>query len=207
MAKKLVDLSQSGLHVTLDNTEELEKAINLLLQSECLVGYPEETTERPDDPVSNPLKITNAALAYIHDNGAPEAHIPARPFMEPGMESVKDEVTTTLAKAAQYALAGRPEQVARGFERVGLIAVKGIQSTIRAGVPPPLADATLRMRAAKGRKGANKELERRAKGLAPGMFNATPLMDTNEMLKSTSYVVRKARVTRRTKFSSKYGSK
>lgn len=206
MAKKLVDFKQDGLHVTLDNTEELEKAINLLLMSEVLVGFPEETTDRPDDPVSNPMKITNASLGYIHDNGAPEAHIPARPFMEPGMKSVEGQVTDTLAKAAQYALAGRSEAVGRGFERVGLIAVKGIQTTIRQGIPPPLADSTLRARAKKGRAGANKELERRAKGLAPGMHNAVPLMDTNEMLKSVSYVVRKARNVRRTNFSSKYGS-
>lgn len=190
MGKKLVDLNQSGLHVTLDNGEELKRAIAMLVGKEVLVGFPAETTDRPDDPVSNPLKITNAALGYIHDNGAPEQHIPARPFMEPGIASVKDEITDTLAKGAQYALAGRSEAVDRGFERAGLIAVKGIQSTIRAGIPPPLADSTLRARAKKGRAGANRELERRAKGLAPGMYQAVPLMDTNEMLKSVSYVVR-----------------
>ena len=190
MAKKpLFNPNESGLHIVMDSTEDLVKAIALLTKNEVLVGFPEETTDR-DDPASAALGITNAALGYIHDNGAPEQHIPARPFMEPGMARAVDDVTDTLARAAEYALASKPEMTAKGFDQAGLQAVKGIQTVIREGIAPALADSTLRARAAKGRKGAAKELGRRERGLAPGMFGAIPLMDTNEMLKSVSYVVR-----------------
>ena len=193
MAKRLVNLKESGLQVLMDNTDELNRALMLLVQREVLVGYPEDTTDRPPDDNGLPTPVTNAALAYIHDNGAPEVNIPARPFMLPGIESVLEPITDTLAKAAQYALAGQTTKVEQGFERVGFLGVQGIQGAIRRGVPPPLADATLRERARRGRKGAQKELDRRAKGLPPGIELATPLMDTNEMLKSTNYVIRRRR--------------
>lgn len=189
MAKKLYNDSKNGLHVKADNMPELRAALRVLMRDEVLVGYPEDTTER-DDPESKAQGITNASLAYIHDNGAPEANIPARPFMIPGIEACQEQVTSILARSAQYVLAGNVSKVKEGFERVGLAAVGSIQSTIRNGIGPALAEVTLIKRAAKGRKGAQAELDRRAEGYAPGLDLATPLMDTNEMLKSTNYVVR-----------------
>lgn len=186
MGKRLTNISAAGMHVTVDNTDELRRQLLALVTLETLVGVPNENTER-DDPASQ--DVTNATLAYIHDNGAPR--IPARPFMLPGMENAKDEVTNVLAKTAQYALYNNGAKVLEGFERVGMIASKEIRNVIRAGIAPPLAPRTLRARAAKGRKGAAEELRRRAKGLAPELALATPLMDTNEMLKSITYVVRK----------------
>lgn len=177
----------SGLKVKYDGFEALEKSIARLARDEVLVGFPEDTTQR-DDPDSK--DVTNAALGYIHDNGAPEANIPARPFMIPGITRVMPKVEATLHKMAQYGLAGDVAKIDEGFERIGFLGVDGITSTIREGVPPPLAELTLKKRAAKGRKGAQAELNRRAAGYGPSLQLATPLMDTNEMLKSVTYVVR-----------------
>lgn len=191
MAKKLYNDKQNGMHVAQDNMPELLATLKLLTNTEVLVGFPEETTKR-DDPESQAQGITNAAIAYIHDHGAPDAKIPQRQFMTPGIESRLPEITELLAKTAKYVLAGAGKvKVEEGFNRVGLKAVNGIQSAIRAGIPPPLADSTVKARASKGRKGAQKELDRRANGLAPGLRYATPLMDTGEMLKSVTYVIRK----------------
>lgn len=190
MAKKIIPAGKSGLFNSIDNLPELRKTLKRLVRDEVLVGVPEEKTER-DDPVSQAHDITNAALAYIHDNGAPEAKIPARPFMLPGMARSKDEVTATLTKTAQYALVGDMGKIEQGYERVGLIVVDNIQATIQEGIPPPLAKRTLQARAAKGRKGAQLELDRREQGINPGVDLAKPLIDTAEMLKSISYVIRR----------------
>lgn len=179
---------KSGLTVRTDSLQGLRDALAVLVRDEVLVGVPEETTERP--PGVDKFEVTNASLAYIHDNGAPEAKIPARPFMIPGIESVRDKVTKRLARAAQLVLSGDVKKVEDSYQAVGLEAQLAIQMRIRSGVPPPLADSTVRARARKGRKGAQAELNRRAAGYGPSLQLATPLMDTNEMLKSITYVVR-----------------
>lgn len=192
MARKLYNDKLNGLHMTVDNIGELDEAIRSLIRNEVLVGVPDETTER-DDAESKAAGLTNASLAYIHDNGAPEANIPARPFMIPGMTEAVGEVTQILTKAAEYALQSKPGKVAEGFQRIGTIAVQKITDHIRAGIPPPLADATLRARDRRTKKGsesAQKEIERRAAGLPPSTEFAIPLIDTQEMLKSITWVIR-----------------
>ncbi len=177
-----------GLKVKYDGMPALQEAVARLARDEVLVGFPEDTTMR-DDPESK--DVTNAALGYIHDNGAPEANIPARPFMIPGINKAMPKVESILKRMAQHGLAGDTAKIDEGFERIGFMGVDGITSTIREGVPPPLAELTLKKRAAKGRKGAQAELNRRAAGYGASLQLATPLMDTNEMLKSVTYVVRK----------------
>lgn len=180
----------NGLRVKFDGMPALKAALDILARDEVLVGFPEDTTDRPPDPTAGPDPITNATLGYIHDNGAPEANIPARPFMIPGIENANAKNTEILAKTAQYVLAGQPNKVAEGYQRVGLGTVDSIQKVIIAGIPPALADYTVRKRAAKGRKGAQAELNRRAAGYGPSLMLAKPLVDTGEMLKSINYVVR-----------------
>lgn len=189
MGKKLTNDKSNGLHVKADNLPELRALIKRLARDEVLVGVPETKTER-DDPESKAAGITNAALAYIHDNGAPEQNIPARPFMIPGMQDAQAKTADLLAKTARYALGGRIEKIDEGFTRVGFAVVDAIQKRIVAGIPPPLADLTVKRRAAKGRKGAQAELNRRAAGLGASLQLAKPLVDTGEMLKSITFVVR-----------------
>lgn len=190
VAKKIVP-NGSGLFITQDNLGELRKSILRLARDEVLVGVPAETTVRPDAIEGG--KVNNATLAYIHDNGAPEARIPQRPFMIPAIEAQKDNVTDILAKTAQYGLALQPSEakIDEGFDRVGMAVVGEMREIIAAGIAPALAPATLRARAAKGRKGAQLELDRRAAGLPPGMDLATPLLDTGEMNKSLTWVIRR----------------
>lgn len=180
---------QNGLRVTIDTLPDLQAALAILVRDEVLVGVPEETTERTEED-GTPSPITSAALAYIHDNGAPEVNIPPRPFMIPGIERAQGAVTDLLAKQAQYVLTGNTNKVQEGFERVGLTVVNSIQHVINEGVPPPLADATVRRREAKGRKVAAAEMARRDAGLGASLTLAKPLIDTAEMLKSITYVVR-----------------
>jgi hypothetical protein len=166
-----------------------------LVDVEVLVGFPEDTTTRPEDPddphSSAASDITNASLAYIHDNGMPEQNIPARPFMIPAIKSVQPKITEKLGQILKAVVAGKGINViAQGMTQVGIIGKLAIQNTINAGIGPPLADSTLRARARKGRKGAQAELDRRANGEAPGMALAKPLVDSSEMRNAASYAIR-----------------
>jgi hypothetical protein len=172
------------------DVKELTAALLKVADVEVLAGFPEDTTDRPpEDGV--PSNITNASLAYIHDQGAPESNIPARPFMCPAMEAVKDRIADKMGQILKAAIndAGSAK-MAQGFTQLGIIAKLSIQKTINAGIDPALAESTLRARARKGRKGAQKELDNRAKGLAPSTLFAKPLVDTGELRDSASYAIR-----------------
>lgn len=183
--------NDTGVKITKNNLKDVLAAVMALASSEVLVGVPEETTDaREAEPGEKP--ITNAALAYIHDNGAPESGIPARPFMLPGMQSAEKEVEKHLSGAMKAAMRGNATMAEGQMQAAGLRAQLGIQNKIKEGIPPPLALSTLKRRAAKGRKGAAYELERLGKGLDPiaGMQLAKPLIDTGDMLKSIKFVIR-----------------
>lgn len=187
-----------NLKMVRDDLESLRSQIEELTELEILVGFPEETTGR-EASEDEPEGITNAALGYIHDNGEPERNIPARPFMIPAMQEVEGRVTEALTQTARRVLLARGKRkvdVAVYFERIGSIVELAIKNKINEGIPPPLSDATLRARAARGRMGAMWELAWRAAGAPPGVDGlAKPLVDTAQMRNSVRYVVRRRRRT------------
>jgi hypothetical protein len=184
-----------NLKITRDQTDELFAAISMLAELDVLAGFPEESSERNGTEDTLPQSITNAALGYIHDNGAPEQNIPQRPFMLPAMQEVRGKVTDKLTQIARRVVVGHNPRTAKqvvkqGLEQVGSAVEIAIKMKINEGVPPPLAESTLKKRAAKGRKGAQKELDARAKGEAPSTANAKPLIDTAQMRNAVKYVIR-----------------
>lgn len=196
MAAKL----PSNLKVTSDSLADLRLAIRDLAAHEVLVGFPDETADRQDDTgamkgskavLGAASEITNASLGYIHDKGAPEANIPARPFMEPGVMSKREKIVDELERAAASVLRDPRADVFARLQRVGVAAVLGIKGKINEGVPPPLSERTLRERARKGREGAMWELAWRAAGAPAGVELAKPLVDTAQMRNAVSFVVRK----------------
>lgn len=190
---KKLPASGTGVLLKTDNLAQLIADMKLLAGTEVLVGFPEDTTDRDD---GSPL--TNAARGYIHDNGAPEQNIPARPFMLPGMKDAEIEVTRRLARTAQSVLKNsqkdtpKKDIVEKGLHRVGAAARDAIKAKISEGIPPPLADSTLQARARKypSRKGEKAELLVRSWGVAPSTEFAKPLIDTGEMQNSVNYVIR-----------------
>jgi hypothetical protein len=184
----------SGVKVTkLKDPGAIMKALGRMAENEVLVGFPEASTQRKEEPEEEAQGLTNAALGYIHDNGAPEANIPARPFMVPGIQKATKRIVAIAKKTAAKALEpGEDAQgtIDQGLHAMGLVATASIKGVINSGIDPPLADSTLRARAARGRKGAKKELERRAKGLPAGKALAKPLVDTAQMRNAVNYVVR-----------------
>ena len=176
--------------------DDLAADLELLSSLVVLVGVPEETSDRGE-------VITNAVLAYIHDNGAPESNIPARPFMTPGIDRAKQRTQHYLEQTAKDVLRSmsndRIDLVYKGLTKVGLLNQAAIRLTITEGIPPPLADSTLRARLRRfnGRSGEREELDRRkaARKINPlyagGTDLAKPLIDTGELRNSINFVIRK----------------
>lgn len=191
--KQSTKRNDTGAFIQVDNLALLKRDLALLVDSEVLVGVPEGEDSRDDGS-----PIGNAARAYIHDNGAPEANIPARPFMEPGIMSAQVEITKALAVTALSVLKNSQQKqpknniVERGLHAVGMVAVSAIKNKIAEGIPPPLSDRTLRARAAKtpSRKAEREELAARRRGEKAGTDRVKPLIDTGEMMGSIKHVLR-----------------
>lgn len=185
--------AKSGVVKTVSNLAKVMAGINLLAGTDVMVGVPSTKAGRREGP------INNAALAYIHDKGAPAAHIPARPFMEPGIKSVQAKIAAELEKAGPLALQGKVSGVQTTLNRVGIIASQAIKAKISEGIPPPLAPSTIkgRIRRIKGKKRRQKIAVALASGVAPsvqggqpGLF--VPLIVTGALRNSITYVLRKA---------------
>jgi hypothetical protein len=175
--------------VTHDEMASFMKALSKLQSKSVLAGFPEEESPR-QDAEGNPTPITNAALGYIHNTGIPEQNIPARPFMVEGIEDKRIPITDGMEAVGIAALDGHIQGVDKGLMAVALIAKAGIQQKIVDGPFVPLAESTLKARAARGRVGAQEELDSRAAGNAPNPENARPLIDTAQMRNAVQGVVR-----------------
>jgi hypothetical protein len=187
---KVMGDSTNGVRMRVNGMEDLHAAIAALVSDEVLVGFPEDTTKR-DEGAGDDKAITNAAIAYIHDQGAPEVNIPQREFMRPGVLNAQKQIERKLFTVAKQALkGGGREAVERGMHAVGLIAQAAIRSKINEGIPPPLSDRTLRDRARRGRTGAMWELAWREAGAPASTELAKPLIDTAQLRNAVNYVVR-----------------
>lgn len=155
-----------------DFTPALVKSIKLLTKKQVLVGVPAEKAGRR----GKKQKMNNAALALVHDQGSPAQNIPARPFMEPGLRDVNEEIVQRLGQAGKVALRGGEEaDITRALNAVGLTAQKGIRNRINSGPFEPLKPGTLAARRRRGRTGTK------------------PLIDTGQLRNSISYVIEEAR--------------
>lgn len=197
--------NNTGVQVTKHNAEQVSENLRLLANLEVLVGFPEDSTERDPEPGEKEAPITNAALGYIHDNGAPEANIPARPFMGPGIEENRAKIEHALAGALKQGMRGNAVAMEQAMVAAGLTAKLGIQNKIDEGIPPPLADRTLKNRARRGKgssiaMAAKIELERRKQmdklgedpffDIQTALTTARPLIDTGQMRNAVNYVIR-----------------
>lgn len=182
----------SGVVKVTDRLKNLTAGISALTNITVMVGVPEAKGGRKEGQ-----DITNADLAYIHDKGSVIAHIPARPFMEPGIASVKADIARELVNAGNSVLKGE-KKVETFLNRIGIIATRAIKAKITEGIPPPLAPSTIRARIAriKGKKRRQKIAAAQAAGIpdsrqngAEGIF--TPLIVTGQLRNAITYVLRR----------------
>jgi len=179
---------KNAAKLIINNLPKFKLETKQLVANEVLVGVPSENVQRNDSNEPN-----NATLAYIHDNGSPAQNIPARPFMVPGIERVKGEISEILKIGAKTCLDGVNGAGVIALTKVGFLAQSSIRNRINEGIEPPLSEQTLRNRI-KNRtsiKGAKAELKRREKGLLPSAtVEAKPLIATGQLRNSINFVIR-----------------
>lgn len=155
------------LIVQKQGSKKLTAAFRQLEKREVLVGYPAGGEQAEGSHLSL------AALAYIQDQGAPEANIPAREFMAPGIKAAQGAITAQLRKAANAALEGNEAGVQAGQTGAGIAATSSVKLMIDNVLSPALAPKTL---AARKRK---------------GFAGETPLLVTGQLRNGVTFVVTK----------------
>jgi hypothetical protein len=190
-------LPNDRISIIKDEVGDVFKALKKMTGKHVLVGVPEETASRPED------EINNAAIAYIHEFGSPNANIPARPFLLPGVKSALPEATSQLKLAAIAASNGNQKKADAYLASAGQIAVNIVKRTFMAGEGwPPLKPETVARRYKergdlKPRPGELQYLELIGQGAsAEQAQQATgihPLPNTGELLRSITYVVREVK--------------
>lgn len=157
-----------------DHMPALRKSLTALSAQRVLVGIPSEQDLRKPEPGEKASPFNNAAIGYVMENGAPDANIPPRPWLVPGVATVQEAITKRFGAAAKSVLDGRSYNITTTLNAVGLIAQNGVRSKITNGPFTPLAPATLAARRSRGRKGDR------------------PLVDTGQFRAAVTYVIRPA---------------
>lgn len=168
----------NGVQVTIDRTAEVLRGIAILAGTRVMVGIPSDQAGRKDGE-----PINNAALGYIHENGAPEVGIPARPFLVPGVAAIQGEIEDGMRKAGDAALSGRPELVMRYLHAVGLKAQAAVRRKITTGPFVPLKPETI---ARRRKRSPGSKYRRKATTAA----DVKPLIDTGQLRNAINYVIR-----------------
>lgn len=130
-----------------DNSGDLDKALRELKDMQVYVGVPEEKSSRKDMDEG----INNAELAflltngvrqwsmrqemkpdvkesgyhaaydmYIQSHGSPLWHVPPRPIIQPAIEDDKEEIATLLKEAMKAVLDGDQERAMQYLNKAGL---------------------------------------------------------------------------------------
>jgi len=183
-----------------ENYKEIMESLEFLKSHEVLIGIPENTKNRNGDS-----PVDNAELLFIHTNGSPANGIPPRPVLEPAIEHNQERVSAELKKAIDTALDGNKEGVLPALEHAGQygqgIAYKWFTDSAngwKPNEPETVARKTpaIRNLRARARKAKNSETRKKLyaeANEAAKNTKAKPLIDTGEMRKSITYVVREVK--------------
>jgi hypothetical protein len=184
--------------VIVDRMGQVLKGMAEIPKRDVLIGFPEKTTERDDDEDQSKTP-TNAQIGYAMEFGVPQHNVPARPFLVPGVRKAGDEVAEALKEAAQQYLEGNLAGALQSLNEAGQAASTAVKDKIIEGPFAALAPATVAGRArARGttrrRKGEKHYLKLIAAGKsaaeAQQLAGIRPLINTGQMLRAVTYVVR-----------------
>ena len=185
--------------VTLKETGDiafLKKAVAELANKEILVGIPQESSSREigdtinnaellyiqshgvrskqmrqemDKSIRKGIKYSAAHSLYVKTHGSPMLNIPPRPVLEPSIEANKQVITKQIAIASTAAMENNSHLMEEALNKAGLIATAAAQGWFEnpANNWQPNAESTIK------KKGSNQ-----------------PLVDTGEMRKAITYVLR-----------------
>lgn len=160
-----------------DKTKDIVAGLKAFSETRVYVGIPADKAGRSE---TEGKPINNATLMYIHEHGAPEINLPARPVLNPGVKSIQSHIPIMLGKAGKLAMEGNIVGMMAQFNALGLLAQNACRTIIRTSEGlAPLKPSTIADRRARGRTGTK------------------PLWDTGQLLRAISYVVRKLKLLQR----------
>jgi len=142
-------------------------AIAFLKKHEVCIGIPENTANRNDEKGT---PINNAELLFIHTNGSPAKKIPPRPVLKPAIEKNHEQISVQLKKAVDAAVQGRQRDILPALKMAG---TEG-QNAARDYFTDP----------------TNEWAPNKPETVKRKRDSTRPLIDTDEMRKSITYVVR-----------------
>jgi len=158
-----ISLSKGGPGI-----KRFQSALAKIAKSEVLVGIPQSRNSRKGE------KIGNAALMYILANGSPGHKIPARPVIEPAIaaDGNRQAIASDLQDAVKGMLNDNPTQATTALRRAGMAGSNAAKAwfTDPRNNWPPNRPSTIR----------RKKSDR-------------PLIDTGDLRRSITYVVRESR--------------
>lgn len=131
---------------------ELLRALKAMSGRRVLVGIPSDSPDNDRDDAP----ITNAEIGLINEFGSPEANIPARPHLIPGVQAAWPDAQRRLAKGAEQVLKLRPNAegtVTNALEGAGMLARDAVVQEINDVLSPKLAPSTLADRRRRGFQG------------------------------------------------------
>lgn len=175
-----------------DNSSKLAAAMRDLTDQDVFIGIPEDKAARK---AAGDTGITNAYLGYIHEHGVPEHNLPARPHLIPGIQDIQADATAILKAAAKDALEDKEGAVATALNKIGILGQNAVRARFVDNDWPPLADKTMNYQPLKkgedGKTLTNKKGEVLRKKSRRERERVNPLIDTSQLRKSYTYVIRK----------------
>lgn len=156
------------IEVSNEGFKKMMNGLDFIEKSAVYVGIPEKETSREDED------ITNAELLFIHTNGSPINNVPARPVIEPALKDDSERLSKILGKSAVSALNGNFADAEKYLKIAGM---RG-QNVSRGWFTNP-----------KNNWPPNSPSVMRAK-IKKGSTNPRPLIDTGELRKSITYIVK-----------------
>lgn len=159
----------SGMKLMKDMWPAVKAGLARLPKQDVLVGIPNFAIGRDDNS-----PINNAEIGYIHEHGAPEANIPARPWLSTGIREAKEVIKSRFKQAAQLAIHGDVTGIEVQLNHCGAETVEIVKAKLASNIPPPLKPSTL---AARRRRGVTR---------------TNTLIDTANLQNHINYVVRGA---------------
>ena len=104
-----------------DGERFIKEAMGTLENAKVYVGIPEAETNREDQK----QEVTNAGLLFIHTNGSPIRHIPARPVIEPSIEANHEVLEDGLHEVSSLILDGKTADANQMLKKVGTLGANG----------------------------------------------------------------------------------
>lgn len=172
------------------NAAALRKAVAALTDRDVYIGIPADKNVARQG-------VTNADLGYIHEFGAPAANIPARPHLIPGITDIQPQAAELLETAGKKALEGDEAAVDRALNKIGQLGQKAVRARFVHNDWPPLSDTyldyapPLKDDEGNALKGKDGQVKRGKSKREKDKVN--PLIDTGQLRKSYTYVIRKRR--------------